>query len=182
MSGIVIHDEVNEELDYPEDDDLLIFVSNTDVARAQHLLSVHQTDLGEVAGFEQEELDALYAKGMELLRLGMHRQSGKVFFSLVLLRPMEGRFYRGLALAYHYERNFSWARVVYGQALAYDPTDIISMALRAECTLLIRGKREAMQELTHVLSLPPRNRHDAPYLERARALADKLSIYREELS
>ena len=58
---------------------------------------------------------------MELLRAGMPRQAGKIFFSLVLLKRFEGRFYRALGLAYHYQRRFNWARIIYGQALAFDP-------------------------------------------------------------
>lgn len=178
MSHAVNYEDISDE---SEDDlDFSIFVSDAEVEVTHQLLKARQIDLATVAGFTGEELNAIYAKGMELLRVGMVRQAGKIFFALVLLKRAEGRYYRALGLAYHYQRRFNWARIIYGQALVYDPSDVIAKCLRAECTLLEVGKREALVELQDALSQGPRSKVDLPYLERAQALANKLSVYRSE--
>jgi tetratricopeptide (TPR) repeat protein len=143
---------------------------------AQTDLTSYNVDMGKLAGFTPEEISALYAKGMDLLRVGLHKRAVSVFLSLLYLKPFEGRYYRALGMAFHYQREFGWARALYGQALVLDPEDRISLALRAECALYTISKQESYEELKSIVEKGARDPVDAPYIDRARAILAKIAI------
>jgi Flp pilus assembly protein TadD len=161
--------------------DVASFVSVEEVEQAKEALRHNQVTLAQLAGISVEEREAVYARGVELLSIGLCKEAAKIFFQLCLLDRTNARYIRTLGLAYHYQRLHRWARVIYGQALVFDKNDVIAAALRAECTLVIIGKREAVKELHACLQMPIRNRHDIPYVERAKALYAKLSVYQGEM-
>jgi hypothetical protein len=143
---------------------------------AQKDLASFHVDIGALAGFTDEELGALYAKGMDFLRIGLPKHAVSVFLSLMYLKPFEGRYYRALGMAFHYQREFGWARALYGQALVLDPDDRISLALRAECGIYSLPKREAFGELKQIVDKGARDATDVPYIDRARAILQKIAI------
>ena len=133
-------------------------------------------ELSQVAGFTALELDALYLQGMDLLRRGAYPQGGQVFLYLAQLNRGDPRYYRGIGLAFHSLREFGWADGCYNIALKLNADDRIAMALKAECALLLRGKRAAHEALTHVLALGPRNLDDQPFIERASQVLAKIRL------
>ena len=133
-------------------------------------------ELAQVAGFTVAELDALYLQGMDLLRRGAFTQGGQVFLYLAQLDRGDPRYYRGMGLAFHSLREYGWADGCYKIALRLHADDRIAMALRAECTLFLHGKRAAHEALTQVLALGPRHSDDQPYIERAGHVLAKIRL------
>lgn len=133
-------------------------------------------ELKQVAGFTAPELDALYGEAMNLIRRGAYSRGGKVFLFLAQLDRRDPRYYRGLGLAFHSLREFGWANGCYNIAIELGHDDRIAMALRAECTLYLRGKRAAHAALSEVLALGPRSVDDQPYLDRASQVLAKIRL------
>jgi lipopolysaccharide biosynthesis regulator YciM len=133
-------------------------------------------DLATLAGFEQDEIEALYSRALELLRLNLFDAATGLFIALVGLKRREARFLRGLGLCYQSQRDWGWAAEAYLMALNHDAEDIPSMALYAECRLYLAGKQEAHALLTEVVQRGPRTPHDAPYVLRAKEILAKIRL------
>lgn len=143
---------------------------------ADHAIAHGHIDLGTLAGFEHEETEALYARALDDLRVGLVNNSIGRFLALIALHPKEAKFVRGLALCYQYMRLWGWAETVYMLALEHDPDDGIAMALLGEVSLYTDGKQEAHRRLSEVVARGVRRPAEAPYVQRAHAILAKIKL------
>lgn len=150
--------------------------SQGQIDAAEHALLHGHVDLGTLAGFEHEEIEALYARALDDLRVGLTDAATTRFLKLVTLHPKNGKFLRGLGLCYHYARLWGWAETVYMIALEHDPDDGIAMALLAEATLYTEGKQPAHQMLSEVIARGVKRPAEAPYVQRAQSILSMIRL------
>lgn len=154
---------------------VLLFTQSQIDAANQDILH-NRVDLATLAGFEHNEIEALYARALEDLRRGLVDAATHRFLSLLTLQPKDARFARGLGLCYHYERNYGWATTLYALALKHDPDDGIAMALIAEATLYLEGKEQAHKMLERFMERGVKRPAELPYMQRARAIYSMIKL------
>jgi predicted Zn-dependent protease len=132
--------------------------------------------LASLAGFEDEEMNAMYGRALESLRLGLMRKAIDEFITLIALEPKEARYLRGLGLCYQHQRLWGWADTAYAYALEHDPDDGAALALAAECALYLSGKQQAHAQLTQVVQRGVRRPYEAPYIQRAKDILAKIRL------
>jgi len=135
-----------------------------------------QLEMAQVAGFTAVELNALYLRGMELVRQASYVDAANVFLFLAQLDRNDMRYLRGMALAFHCLHEFGWSNALCDMALARAPDDRITLVLKGEASLYLDGKRAAHERLSHAISLSARDSDEQLYLDRAKQILAKLRI------
>jgi Flp pilus assembly protein TadD len=135
-----------------------------------------ELSMAQVAGFTPEECDALFLQAMDLVRQGAYTRAGKVFSFLSHLDRSDPRYYRGLGLVFHCMHEFGWAEALLDIALAFNADDRIALALKAEGSLYLYGKKRAHQRLGDIVRLGARNTDEQLYLDRAQQILGKIRL------
>lgn len=172
MSETTVEEAILEEEDLFEQ----YHPSADEISKAHLAVLRGQIDLATLAGFEDEELESLYARGLELLSAGQVLPATKIFLQLIFLKRREPRFLRGLGLCYQHKRQWNSARYAYLFALEYSPDDVITMALDGECALYTDGKHEAHRLLSRVVERGAKHPRESVYILRAQQILSKIRL------
>lgn len=137
------------------------------IAELEANLRSHVLTHAEALGLSAGELAAMEHRAHELLRQGKAERALAIFVGLTRLNRFEARYFRGAGLSFHHLRNWGMAYGAYDLALATNPDDRISEALRAECLLYVQGKVVANAAFDALLGKVATSDDQAVYLKRA---------------
>lgn len=131
--------------------------------------------IGEVAGVNPEELDALFELGAQHLDTGRDQDAVSVFGGLVALFPYTARHWRAYGIALQRTGLWKEALGAYRAAALLEPDHLETRCYQAEVLLHLRRSREARELLEEVQTSP-----SAELAERATGIVHHLDLDLEQ--
>jgi type III secretion system low calcium response chaperone LcrH/SycD len=96
-------------------------------------------------GLEESHLEAAYAIGQELMRLGKYDKAESIFYFLSLMDHLEVSYWRALGVSLRVQKKYKEALGIFLAAYFLDPMEIEVVAAMAECCMAL-GDREGARE------------------------------------
>lgn len=128
---------------------------NTDLpANLTDALARGRLCIGEVAGVNSEELDALFELGARQLDSGRDQDAVSVFGGLVALFPYTARHWRAYGVALQRTELWKEALGAYRAAALLDPDHLETRCYQAEVLLHLNRPRQARELLEEVQTAP----------------------------
>jgi Flp pilus assembly protein TadD len=130
-----------------------------------------QAPLGKALMLYDEELEAMYSFGLQLLRASKNKEAAMVLSNLAMLEPYDVRHWRLLGLSLQKIERAALALAAFEMALILDSNDIATLAYRGEVYILLGRKAEAARDLNRVIvEGKAESKADAPFVQRAKGL------------
>lgn len=126
--------------------------------------------LADALPIDKEELEQMYAFGLQCLKVEKDQQAATVLSTLAMLNPYDVRHWRVLGLALQKIERPSLALASFEMALCIEPVDVPTLTYRGETYILLGRKVEARRDLQAVIELKPESAELQPFVTRARGL------------
>ena len=118
-----------------------------------------------------EELEQMYALGLQYLKTEKNTQAAMVLSNLTMLEPYDVRHWRMLGLALQKIERPALALASYDMALCIEERDIPTLTYRGEAYILLGRKVEARRDLQVVLEHGKMDsKEERPFVARAKGL------------
>lgn len=125
----------------------------------------------KVKGLSIEQVEAIYAVGLNAYKTGQYDDAEKVFRYIVYLNHLNAKYWIALGAAQQMLRQFSKAVTSYGYASFLDLSNPKPQFHAAECFLALGDKESAKSALTALEEYAPQ---DSVYRVKAKKLAERL--------
>ncbi|MEQ8566815.1 MAG: hypothetical protein RMA76_18005 [Deltaproteobacteria bacterium] len=134
-------------------------------AAAEGLISVP-----ELLGFTDDDAERLYDSALSLYERGATSQAELVLEWVVNAKPYTARYWTAYAATLQAREAFVPAIRLYTVALTLDPDDVIALAHRGECCLLVGLVERGLDDLGRACAQAPRSDERRHWVEHARRL------------
>ncbi|ALR36065.1 hypothetical protein LV28_25450 [Pandoraea pnomenusa] len=134
---------------------------------------------GDLCGYTQQEMDALYSVGYAHYRNARYQAAHDIFAFLVQHDHLDRRYLHALAGALQALGKYTDAIKFYGLALGYDIDDTSVIVPMAECFARSGDRATALECLDALLALHAQTPQDPALVSRAEALRSLLNADRQ---
>lgn len=138
------------EADAPSEGETLLTADPARLAKLADEIMAGRTDLAEIAGMSQDEIEAVYWLGHGFYTGGNYSDAVDIFKFLCMHRHMDKRFWMGLGAASQLLKDYDRAITAYRTCAMLDLGDAQVPLRAAECFAAIGDQVQAQQALEAV--------------------------------
>ena len=133
------------------------------------------TTLRAMRGISDEEMEAIYAMGVNFYKAGNYEDAEKVFKFLTMFDHLNSRYWTAMGSLRQVQRKFAEAVQAYHLASFLDLENPKPMYYGAECLLALGQKQEALDALTALEQYAPKTTDKGrTYLAKGKALKARI--------
>lgn len=146
--------------------------------RVRHVLDLmgQGVSLGQIAGIETKERDAILLQACRLLQSGDARKARDLLIPLFRLEPLDARVVYVIAATCQSTGDIATAGKIYVHFLALDATNVEGYLRLAECFLAAGEAENAADMFTVAISLSEAGHGDEKHISYARMMMDRLRL------
>ena len=141
-------------------------------------LSSGKIVLKEALKIPKSQLDMFYAMAYDFYQREKYEKAETFFSLLVLVDPLEEKYWKGLGGTEKQLKNFDWAITAYGMLTQIKPKQAIHYLELAECFFWRKQFKEAMQSCEAMLffaeTFPENNPNITPHIKKAKLFLEIL--------
>jgi tetratricopeptide (TPR) repeat protein len=128
------------------------------------------SNLAQLEGLSDEEMDTVYADGYNYFIMGMYEEAKEIFQRLTAYAPYTGYFWRALAATYQVIKEYPEAIDAYNMAIENDEADIVSYVYRAESHIISGNISAGVGDLEKAITFGAGIPAQSPFVKRAERL------------